>query len=65
MIYGTISDSLVVSHDDDKALDALRGFPVLKKHGGNTGSKANKGKFLLDCIAAFDTETTTIETKVV
>lgn len=63
MIYGTISDSLVVSHDDDKALDALRGFPVLKKHGGNTGTKANKGKFLLDCIAAFDTETTAIETK--
>lgn len=63
MIYGTISDSLVVSHDDKKALDALRGFPVLRKHGGNTGSKANKGKFLLDCIAAFDTETSTIETK--
>ena len=63
MIYGTISDSLVVSHDDKKALDALRGFSRLPKHGGNTGTKANKGKFLLGCIAAFDTETTTIETK--
>lgn len=61
MIYGTISDSLVVSSDDPKALDALRGLPVLRKHGGNTGTKANKGKFILDCIAAFDTETTTID----
>lgn len=62
MIYGTISDSLVVSSDDVKALDALRGFSRLKKHGGNTGTKANNGKYILDCVAAFDTETTTIET---
>lgn len=61
MVYATISGSLVVSSDDKKALDALRGLPVLRKHGGNTGTKANKGKFILDCIAAFDTETTTID----
>lgn len=61
MIIGTISDSLVVTPDDRRALDALRGVTVLQKHGGNTGSKENKGKFLLDCIAAFDTETSTIE----
>lgn len=61
MIYGIISDSLVVSHDDPKALDALRGCPVLRKHGGNTGTRENKGKFIMDCIAAFDTETSTID----
>ena len=61
MTYGTISGSLVVSSDDPKALEALRGLPVLRKHGGNTGTKANKGKFIYDCIAAFDTETSTIE----
>lgn len=61
MIYGTISDSLIVSAHDPKALEALRGLPVLRKHGGNTGTKSNKGKFLLDCVAAFDTETTTLQ----
>lgn len=63
MIYGTISDSLVVSSDDEKALNALQGFSRLKKHGGNTGTKANNGKYILDCVAAFDTETSTIDTK--
>ncbi|MBO7683065.1 MAG: hypothetical protein J6T17_09985, partial [Clostridia bacterium] len=50
-----------MSSDDKKALDALRGLPVLRKHGGNTGTKSNKGKFLLNCVAAFDTETTTLQ----
>ena len=56
-----ISDSLVIPCTDKRARDALRGVPVLRKHGGNTGAKANKGKFYLDIVAAFDTETSTIE----
>lgn len=56
-----ISDSLVIPCTDKRARDALRGVPVLRKHGGNTGTKANKGKFYLDIVAAFDTETSTIE----
>lgn len=60
MTYGNISESLVVSSDDKQALDALRGLPVLQKHGGNTGTRANKGKFIIDCLAAFDTETTVL-----
>ena len=56
-----ISDSLVIDCHDRRARDALRGVPVLRKHGGNTGTKSNKGKFYLDVVAAFDTETSTID----
>ena len=63
MIYGTISESRVVTSDDPRALEALRGFSIQRKHGGNTGTKSNKGKFFYDVIAAFDTETSTIDTE--